>query len=129
MLSNPQHALPIPPPPHRERYKKLAMELAGESLQMRPARWLEPWATKGIETLALFQGETLTSQLPVRVDRWWMNLRNSCGESSEIPAREPMKGENRFEKPHNLANEAKLVPCHAIDLGGHRTYDSQRTGF
>ena len=40
-----------------------------------------------------------------------------------------MNGEIRFDKPHNLANETRFVPCHVIDLGGHRTYDRSAPGF
>jgi len=81
MFPNPQDALPLPPRPSLERYRKLAKDLvkacksAGEA---RPeadeadtfSTWAEEWAEAWIGALVRLSGIALEEQLPVRVGRW-----------------------------------------------------------
>jgi hypothetical protein len=69
MFPNPQAALPLPPRPNLERYKKLAKELvrackSGEHEAIR--KWAEKWITELVTLSEL----TITPQLPVRVESW-----------------------------------------------------------
>jgi ankyrin repeat protein len=69
MFPNPQDALPLPPRPSPERYKKLAKELvkackSAESDAIR--RWSEEW----VEALVKLSGLRIARGLPVRTQRW-----------------------------------------------------------
>jgi len=69
VFPNPQDALPLPPRPSPERYKKLAKELvkackSAESDAIR--RWSEEW----VEALVTLSGLRIAQGLPVRIQRW-----------------------------------------------------------
>jgi ankyrin repeat protein len=69
MFPNPQDALPLPPRPNLERYKKLAKQLlkASQSDRVDPLqRWAEVW----VESLVKLSRLKITRQLPVRTQRW-----------------------------------------------------------
>jgi hypothetical protein len=89
MFPNPQSALPLPPRPSLERYRKLAKDLvkackeAGErdpessGADPHPARseewagqWAGQWAEDWIDALVRLSGIALEPHLPVRVEQW-----------------------------------------------------------
>src|ERR1700730_2140991 len=67
MFPNPQTALPLPPRPNVERYKKLAKELVRACKSGGPDA-IGDWAEKRIEGLLKLVGLTITPQLPFRVE-------------------------------------------------------------
>ncbi|HLW86217.1 MAG TPA: ankyrin repeat domain-containing protein [Candidatus Sulfotelmatobacter sp.] len=69
MFPNPQAALPLPPRPNLEQYKKLAKELVG-ACKSGDANAIHDWAQHWIKALVKLAGLTITPQLPVRVDLW-----------------------------------------------------------
>lgn len=69
MFPNPQAALPLPPHPSLERYRKIAKDLvkackSGEHESLR--RWAEEW----VETIVRLSGLTTTPALPVHIQSW-----------------------------------------------------------
>jgi ankyrin repeat protein len=69
VFPNPQDAVPLPPRPNLEQYRKLAKELvkaceSGDQGAIR--RWVASW----IEGLVTRAGLTITPELPVRTERW-----------------------------------------------------------
>jgi hypothetical protein len=69
MFPNPQDALPLPPRPNLEQYKKLAKELVKACKSGEP-RAIGNWSVKWVESLVRLAGLTITPQLPVRFERW-----------------------------------------------------------
>lgn len=69
MYPNPQDALPLPPRPNLEQYKKQAKELVKACKSGDPDA-VRAWATQWINNLVRLQGLTITPQMPVRVDHW-----------------------------------------------------------
>jgi ankyrin repeat protein len=69
MFPNPQAALPLPPHPNIERYKKLAKELV-RACKSGHHDAIRKWAEKWIAGLVTLSELTITPQLPVRVESW-----------------------------------------------------------
>ena len=69
MFPNPQDALPLPPSPNLEQYKKRAKDLLNASQSPDPTA-IRTWATNWINSLVRLSDLTLTPQLPVRVEHW-----------------------------------------------------------
>lgn len=69
MFPNPQDALPLPPQPNLEQYKKLAKDLV-KACKSAESSAVGAWAAKWVKTLARLQGLVITRQLPVSIDRW-----------------------------------------------------------
>src|SRR5579863_3278539 len=69
MFPNPQAALPLPPRPNIEQYKKLAKELVRACKSGAPDA-IRKWAEKWIAGLVKLVGLTITPQLPVRIESW-----------------------------------------------------------
>jgi Ankyrin repeats (many copies) len=69
MFPNPQDALPLPPHPNLEQYKKHAKDLVKACKSADPDA-LGAWAARWVKTLARLQGLVITRELPVRIDRW-----------------------------------------------------------
>jgi|SRR5580658_1047832 ankyrin repeat protein len=69
MFPDPQTALPLPPRPNLEQYKKLAKELVKACKSGDPGATRD-WAAKWIEAIVELTGLTITPQLPVRVEAW-----------------------------------------------------------
>jgi hypothetical protein len=67
MFPNPQDALPLPPRPSLDHYKKRAKDLVKASHD--PAA-LRAWTVHWIDSLVRLCNLPLTPQLPVRTDRW-----------------------------------------------------------
>ena len=77
MFPPPQSALPLPPRPSLERYRKIAKDLvkackaASESTVADTGPdWAENWASTWIDALVRLSGLSLEPQLPVRVQSW-----------------------------------------------------------
>jgi ankyrin repeat protein len=69
MFPNPQDALPLPPQPNLEQYKKQAKGLV-KACKSPDSDALSVWAANWVKTLARLQGLVITRELPVRLDRW-----------------------------------------------------------
>lgn len=91
MFPNPQDALPLPPHPNLEQYKKLAKDLVKACRQQRTVRTgedsggqdapgergqlpspqdaIDDWVMRWLETLARLQGVTMTPEIRERIDR------------------------------------------------------------
>jgi hypothetical protein len=69
MFPNPQDALPLPPRPNLEQYKKLSKELVKACKSGKPEA-IGDWAAGWIATLVKLAGLKVTPNLPVRVERW-----------------------------------------------------------
>jgi hypothetical protein len=69
MFPNPQDALPLPPRPNLEQYKKLAKDLVKACQSHHPGA-IRAWARNWVETLVRLADLTITPQLPVRFDHW-----------------------------------------------------------
>jgi Ankyrin repeats (3 copies) len=100
MFPNPQTALPLPPRPNVEQYKKLAKELvrackSGDHDAIR--KWAEKWITGLIELAGL----TITPQLPVRVESWV--------EQVEGFARDKLSGANSRDAKCSLADAQFVI--------------------
>ena len=68
MFPNPQAALPLPPRPNLEQYKKLAKDLV-KACKSSDHDAIGTWAEKWIERLARLQGAKITPKLRRRMDR------------------------------------------------------------
>lgn len=69
MFPNPQAALPLPPHPSLDRYRKIAKDLVKACKSDKPEsirRWAEAW----VETLVKLSDLTITPDLPVHIQRW-----------------------------------------------------------
>ncbi len=69
MFPNPQDALPLPPRPDLEQYKKLAKELQRAS-RTGDEGAIREWALAWVRDLVKLSGIEITPQMPVRVERW-----------------------------------------------------------
>jgi len=73
MFPNSQSALPLPPRPNLERYKKIAKELVTACRSASEAGDDQPivaWASDWVDALVRLSGISLEPYLPVRVDGW-----------------------------------------------------------
>jgi hypothetical protein len=69
MFPNPQDALPLPPRPNLEQYKRLAKDLVRACKSGDPEA-IGIWSSKWVETLVRLASLTITTQLPVQIERW-----------------------------------------------------------
>lgn len=69
MFPNPQDALPLPPRPSLERYKKLAKELV-RACKSGDEKAIGDWVEQWIRTLAKLSGWKDTRQALARIGRW-----------------------------------------------------------
>jgi hypothetical protein len=91
MFPAPHDALPLPPHPSLEQYKKLAKELL--RISKSPSRpddrsALAAWAKTWLENLVKLSGLTLTREMPVRID-WWTAQVEQFARSALIHANKP----------------------------------------
>src|SRR5271169_3070980 len=82
MFPNPQDALPLPPSPNLEQYRKRAKDLLKASQSPDPTA-IRTWATNWINSLVRLSDLTLTPQLPVRVEHWLDQLEQLA--HNELP--------------------------------------------
>ncbi len=66
---NPHNALPLPPQPSLEQYKKLAKDLVKAARAADPTA-IRSWAAAWVDSLVRLSGVTPTPDLPVRVEGW-----------------------------------------------------------
>jgi ankyrin repeat protein len=89
MFPNPQDALPLPPRPNLDQYKKRAKDLLKASQSTDQAA-IRTWAASWIDSLVRLSDLTLTPQLPVRIDHWTDQLetfaREKLSESGTLTA-------------------------------------------
>ncbi len=69
MFPNPQDALPLPPHPSIERYKKIAKNLI-KACKSGDADSVRGWAEEWVQTLVKLSDLKITPSLPVRIERW-----------------------------------------------------------
>jgi ankyrin repeat protein len=69
MFPNPQDALPLPPYPSLDRYRKLAKDLVKACKSDEPES-IRRWAKEWVETLVKLSSLTITPHLPVDPQRW-----------------------------------------------------------
>src|SRR5271154_5410444 len=108
MFPNPQSALPLPPRPNLERYKKIAKDLVKACRSVPEAdgedafvSWASEWASEWIDALVRLSGLALESQLPVRVDGWI--------EDVAAFAQRRMRGEAATERTCALADAQFVI--------------------
>jgi ankyrin repeat protein len=73
VFPDPQSALPLPPQPNLERYKKLAKELAQACKSQsgsQDSTAIHDWANAWVRTLVKLSNLQITPGLPVQIDRW-----------------------------------------------------------
>jgi ankyrin repeat protein len=89
MFPNPHDALPLPPRPSLEQYKKRAKDLLQASQSLNPTA-VRDWATHWIDSLVRLSDLTITPQLPVRVEHWADQLdqfaRRKLSETTTLAA-------------------------------------------
>ena len=69
MFPNPQDALPIPPHPDIEHYRKISKDLVKACKSNEPES-VRKWAAGWVTALVKLSGVVMTSQLPVQTGRW-----------------------------------------------------------
>lgn len=69
MFPNPQSALPLPPHPSIEQYKKLAKDLVKACRSCDPSA-VKEWSTKWIHALAKLHAGSLLVKLPEQLEDW-----------------------------------------------------------
>ncbi len=69
MFPNPQDALPLPPSPSLERYKKIAKELVA-ACKSGDEKAIATWARRWVEGLVRLSGVTFTRDLPANREQW-----------------------------------------------------------
>jgi hypothetical protein len=69
VFPEPHSALPLPPRPSIERYKKTAKDLVKACRSGEPGA-IRRWAERWVETLVALSALTVTPGLPVNVDEW-----------------------------------------------------------
>src|SRR5437868_6553575 len=79
MFPNPHDALPLPPRPSLEQYKKRAKDLIKAS-QCADATSIRSWAERWIDSLIRLSNLTIAPQLPVLVEHWTDQLEKFARE-------------------------------------------------
>jgi ankyrin repeat protein len=69
MFPDPHDALPLPPRPNLEHYKKRAKDLV-KACQSSDSAAIRAWAANWIDSLVRLSDLTIAPQLPVHIDHW-----------------------------------------------------------
>src|SRR5437762_78719 len=69
MFPNPQEALPLPPSPSLERYKKIAKELVA-ACKSGDEKAIAEWSRRWVEGLIRLSGVTFNRDLPANPGQW-----------------------------------------------------------
>jgi ankyrin repeat protein len=104
MFPNPQDALPLPPRPNLDQYKKLAKDLLKAAQSSDPTA-IRTWAATWIDSLVRLSNLTITSQLPVRIDRWTDGLEKFARQ--ELP--HPTWGRTHSSVPPSPARQETVT--------------------
>ncbi len=100
MFPNPQDALPLPPRPSLERYKKLAKELVKACKSAKPDA-IRDWSEEWVEALVKLSSLKITRHLSVNIQRW-------IDEVEEFGKRKLLGGEPG-ERRCSLANAQFVI--------------------
>jgi ankyrin repeat protein len=87
VFPNPQDALPLPSRPNLEQYKKLAKDLV-KACKAHGSEAIHVWATDWINSLVRLSALTITSDMPVAVDRWVDQVESFAGRKLLDPEAE-----------------------------------------
>src|SRR5258708_23033316 len=80
MFPNPQEALPLPPQPNVEQYKRIAKDLLKACKSGEP-RAVHKWAEEWVKSLVKLSALTITPWLPVMIERWIAEVDQfACGK-------------------------------------------------
>src|SRR5260370_30733974 len=80
MFPNPQEALPLPPQPNIEQYKRIAKDLLKACKSGEP-RAVHKWAEEWVESLVKLSALTITPWLPIMIERWIAEVDQfACGK-------------------------------------------------
>lgn len=116
MFPNPQEALPLPPRPSLERYRKIAKDLvrtckgagdlpsADDGPRDSPdavGGWAYAWAESWVDDLVRLSGISFEPEMPVRVDRW-------IDQVAEFTRRQ-LKGEAAHERMCALSDAQFVI--------------------
>src|ERR1700722_18887164 len=105
MFPAPHDALPLPPRPSLQQYRKLAKELLRAANSADPTA-LAAWSRRWVDTLIRLSELAITAGMPVRIDRWAAQV--------EEFARSRMA--NSADKPGTLAAaQFVLARMHGFD--------------
>jgi ankyrin repeat protein len=113
MFPNPQDALPLPPRPSLEQYRKRAKDLLKASQSTDPAAirsWVEQW----IDSLVRLSNLTITPQLPLGIEIWTDQLekftRQQLSETATLStAQFVMARAQGFESWPRLAKHLEAI--------------------
>ena len=94
MFPNPQDALPLPPRPSLERYKKLAKQLL-KAARSEDTSAIQRWAEAWVESLVKLSRLKITRHMPVNAQRWI--------DEVERFAQRSLRGEKASNKKATLA--------------------------
>ena len=113
MFPNPQDALPLPPHPNLDQYKKRAKDLVKASHSPDPTA-IRAWAANWIDSLVRLSGLTITPQLPVRIEYWTDRLekfaRQQLSETGTLAAAQfVMARAQGFESWPKLAKHLESI--------------------
>src|SRR6266568_1547363 len=113
MFPNPHDALPLPPRPSLEQYRKRAKDLVKASQSPDPVA-LRAWAASWIDSLVRLTDLTITPQLPVRIEYWTDRLENfareKLSETATLAAAQfVMARAQGFESWPNLAKHLDAI--------------------
>ena len=113
MFPNPQDALPLPPRPSLDHYKKRAKVLVKACHSSDPAA-IRAWVANWIDSLVRLSDLTITPQLPVRIDRWTDQLeefaRQKLSQTCTLSAAQFIIARAQgFESWPNLANHLAAI--------------------
>jgi len=113
MFPHPHDALPLPPHPNLEHYKKRAKDLVKACHSSNPAA-IRDWASRWVDSLVRLADLTLTPQLPVRIDHWTDQLekfaRQELSETCTLTAAQFIIARaHGFESWPQLANHFKAI--------------------
>jgi Ankyrin repeats (3 copies) len=111
MFPNPQDALPLPPRPNLDQYKKRAKDLLKASQSPDPTA-IRVWAADWIASLVRLSDLTITPQLPVRIDHWTDELENFARK--ELP--EPAWGRTHSSVPPSEAKRSDAATLTAAQF-------------
>jgi ankyrin repeat protein len=113
MFPNPQDALPLPPRPNLDQYKKRAKDLLKASQSPDPTA-IRDWATSWIDSLVRLSNLTITPQLPVRIEHWTEELekfaRKKLSETATLAAAQFVMARTQgFESWPKLAKHIESI--------------------
>jgi Ankyrin repeats (many copies) len=110
MFPNPQDALPLPPRPNIEQYKKLAKELLKAAKTRGPAGVRE-WASEWIADLARLSNLQISPGLPVEIQSWIDDVSRFGAQKLLSEASPPALAGAQFviARSHGFVSWHKLV--------------------